>query len=161
MSTTTDSRNRAKRIAGEEKLVDGLDKHGQLLGTLRIGGVAYAPADIVAILQTRLAAYRTVQTAAPAWHAAVQAEKDQRARTRAFVSGFRQALLVAFEGSIDALADFGLTPRKPRVVSPGTKAAAAVKAKATRTARHTMGKKQKENIKGAVPTTGPGGPHVP
>jgi hypothetical protein len=45
---------------------------------------------------------------------------------------------------VDALATFGLTPRKPRVVSPEARVAAAAKAKATRAARHTMGKKQKK-----------------
>jgi hypothetical protein len=43
-----------------------------------------------------------------------------------------------------------LTPRKPHVVTPEVKVAAAAKAKATRAARHTMGAQQKAGIKGAL-----------
>jgi hypothetical protein len=63
--------------------------------------------------------------------------------------------LVFFAGQVDALSDFGLTGRKTPVVSPETRVAAANKAKATREARHTMGKKQKAAIKGTVAPTAP------
>jgi hypothetical protein len=153
--TTTTVNNRSKQQAADQKLVDGLNKHAPTLTTVVIGGTPYKPADIIAILQARLAAANTVQSAKPSWQNAVKAEKDERAKTKSFVSGLRQALAVAFAGSIDALADFGLAPRKARVVSPEKKAAAALKAKATRAARHTMGTKQKAAIKGTVPTTAP------
>jgi len=57
---------------------------------------------------------------------------------------------VALAGSIDGLADFGLTARKVRVITPEQKAVAAAKAKATREARGTKGKVQKKAVKGAV-----------
>jgi hypothetical protein len=59
------------------------------------------------------------------------------------LAGLKQALLVAFAGQIDALADFGLTPRKVHVFTPEQRIAAAAKSRATRAARHTMGSKQK------------------
>jgi hypothetical protein len=40
-----------------------------------------------------------------------------------------------------------LSPRKVSAVSPEKKVAAAAKAKATREARHTMGKNQKQGVK--------------
>jgi hypothetical protein len=74
----------------------------------------------------------------------------------------RQALLVAFADQVDVLADFGLTGRKTRVVTPEEKVTAAAKARATRAARHTMGKRQKAAIKGALePSASEAAPAVP
>jgi hypothetical protein len=53
------------------------------------------------------------------------------------------------------LADFGFTAPKKRVLTPDEKAAAAVKAKATRKARNTMGKVQKKSVKGTTPAAAP------
>jgi hypothetical protein len=54
------------------------------------------------------------------------------------------------------LADFGITPPKARTpLSADQKAAAVAKRKATRAIRHTLGPKQKKNIKGTVPATAP------
>ncbi len=88
----------------------------------------------------------------------MKADRDERAKTKTFVSGFRQTLKVAFDGSIDALSDFALSPRKLHVPTPEQKAKANAKAKATRAARHTMGPKQKLAIKGAAPQATPAAP---
>jgi hypothetical protein len=153
MSSTTNPNNRPKQLASDQKLIDGLNKHASTIGTMLINGVGHKPADLVPVLQGRLDAARAVDAARPVWQNAVQVDRDERAKTKALVSGLRQALAIAFAGSIDTLADFGLTPRKPRVVSPEKKAAAAAKAKATRQARNTMGKVQKKDVKGAVTAT--------
>jgi len=63
--------------------------------------------------------------------------------------------------ALQMLQDFGFTPPKPRggKKTASTKAQAVVQAKATRVARHTMGKRQKAKIKGtapAQPVTTPG-----
>jgi hypothetical protein len=50
------------------------------------------------------------------WQTAVKADREERIWTRDVVSGLRQAIRVAFAGRVDAPADFGLGPRKPRVV---------------------------------------------
>jgi hypothetical protein len=83
----------------------------------------------------------------------VQADRDERAKTKAYVDGVKQALQVVLSGSIDGLADFGLTARKVRVLTPEQKAVAAAKAKATRAARGTKGSVQKKAIKGSVTAT--------
>jgi hypothetical protein len=158
MSATPVIRNRSTQQAVNQKLIDGLKKHEQTLASLVIGGTSFKTADITAILQARLDTANAAQSTRATWQNAVKADHDEGAKTKTFVSGLRQAIQVAFAGSIDALADFGLTPRKPRVVSPEKKAAAAAKAKATRAARHTMGKKQKAAIKGTVPQTAPATP---
>lgn len=56
-----------------------------------------------------------------------------------------------FGNSADVLADLGLASRKTRVpLTAEEKAVAVAKRNATRAARHTLGKNQKKDIKGAV-----------
>ncbi len=153
MTTTATPNTRTLNQAADQKMIDGFNKHASTITSLVIAGATYKTADILAIFQGRMATANTVETAKPPWQAAVKADKDERAKTKAFVSGVRQSLQVMFAGSVDMLADFGLKPRKPHVVSPDTKAAAALKAKATREARNTMGKVQKAKIKGNVTIT--------
>ncbi len=150
MATPKDNNNRTKQQNADQKLIDGVTKHAATIPTVVIGGSSYTTAAIIAVLQQRLTASKASQATRATWQNAVKADKDERASTKAFVSGLRQALQVAFAGSIDSLADFGLTPRKPRVITPEQKTAAAAKAKATRAARHTMGPKAKLAVKGDV-----------
>jgi hypothetical protein len=64
----------------------------------------------------------------------------------------RAFVINLFKGQTNVLADFGITVIARQVPTVDTKAAAALKAKATRAARGTGGKRQKAKIKGAVPT---------
>src|SRR5260370_34727157 len=116
MSTKTSNVNRMTRQAADQKLADGLTKHRQALAALMIGGASHTVDDILAILQTRLAAANAAQSTRATWQSAVKADRDERVKTKTFVSGLRQALQLAFAGSIHALADLALGPRKqPRV----------------------------------------------
>ena len=143
--------NRTQYQDGDQKLIDGLTKHQQTIASLVIGGTSYKAADIIAVLQTRLGAAKAAVSSRATWQADVKSDHDERAKTKTFVSGLRQSLQVAFAGSIDTLADFGLKPRKARAPrTPEQKAAATAKARATRAARHTMGSKQKAKVKGAA-----------
>jgi hypothetical protein len=128
--------SRAERLTGDQKLIEGLEKHEAILPFLVIAGASFKTADVIGILQARISAAGAAVSTRAAWQTQVKADHDERAKTTTLVSGLRQALQVAFAGSIDALADFGLEPCKTRVVTPEQKAAAAAKAKATRRASH-------------------------
>jgi hypothetical protein len=153
MSTTNGSKTRLINQAADQKMIDGFNKHAQTVPSLIIAGTSLKAADIITVLQTRLSTANAAQSTRGTWQNAVKADKDERAKTKTFVDGVRQTLLVALSGSLDALADFGLSPRKVRVITPEKKAIAAAKAKATRKARGTMGKVQKKGVKGAVTAT--------
>jgi hypothetical protein len=155
VGTNTPKNNRADQTVADQNLIDGLTKHASTITSIMIGGASLTTKNIIAKLQTRIDDATTVVTTRATWQAAVKAEKDGRVGTRTFVSGLKQALLVAFAGQVDALADFGLTPRKPRVLTPQQKTAATAKAKATRAARHTMGKVQKSKVTGATHPVAP------
>jgi hypothetical protein len=156
MATTNIKTNRTTQQAGDQKLIDGLTKHASALPSLTVLGTTLQTTDIITTLQARLASAGTVISTRATWQNAVKTDKAERASTKALVSAVRQAVLLAFAGQVDVLADFGLKPRKPRVPrTPAQKAEATAKAKATRAARHTMGSKQKASIKGTVPGTAP------
>jgi hypothetical protein len=165
MGTNTPKKNRVDETLADQKLIDGLTKHASTITSLVIGGVTMATKDIISTMQTRIAGSLNVQTTKAVWQAAVVADHEQRAKTKTIASGVRQAVMVAFSGQMDALADFGLTPRKVAVITPAEKTARTAKALATRAARHTLGKVQKSKITGQSPassTTGtapiPAGP---
>jgi hypothetical protein len=156
---TRNKGNRSQQQTGDQQLIDGLSKHASTLPSLTFLGASHPTAAIIAALQARIASANTVSPAKATWQSTVQADRDERAKTKAFVSGLRQALQLVFAGSLEALADFGLKPRKqPAPRTPEQKAAAVAKAKATRAARHTMGPKQKAKVKGAVAQTAPASP---
>jgi hypothetical protein len=162
MGNNTPKNSRPSQTAADEKLIDGLNKHAATITVLVIAGATMATKDVIATLQQRVDTSTKAVTTKATWQAAVAADKAERVKTRAFISGLRQALLAAFSGQVDALADFGLTPRKQVVLTPDQKVARAAKAKATRAARHTMGTVQKSKVTGDNPTGSPvppaGGP---
>ena len=155
MGINTPKKNRTDETAADQLLIDGLTKNASTIQSIVIGGVSATTKDIVATLQSRIDSARAVSSARASWLAAVQADRAERDKTKTYVSGLRQALLVAFVGQVDTLAEFGLTGRKTAVVSPEEQVARAAQAKATRVARHTMGKKQKSQIKGTVAPAAP------
>ena len=152
---STNNRNRIDRTAADQSMIDGLNNLAAKIPPIFVGGVAVPPTTIVAALQARIDSGKNAVSTRATWLAAVQADRAELAKSSPLVLACRQTLLLAFAGQADTLAQFGLTPRKPRVVSPETQVAAAQKAKATREARHTMGTKQKAKIKGTVPATAP------
>jgi hypothetical protein len=150
MGLNTPKKNRDDETAADQRLIEGYTKHAAIIPSVVLDGASATTKDIIATLQSRVDKARASESARATWLAAVQAERAERDETRRFVSGLKQAALLAFGGRLDALADFGLTPRKPRVDTPDQKLAAIAKGKATRAARHTMGSRQRAAIKGTV-----------
>jgi hypothetical protein len=148
MSNVPSKNNRIEQETADQKMIDGLNKHAATITTLVIGGKPLTPATLVTTLQARLATASAAQSTRSAWLTAVAADKAEHTNTETLVAGLRQAIPVAFAGSIDDLADFGLTPHKQAVISPETRIAAAAKAKATRKARGTLGRSRSSRSRG-------------
>ena len=129
----------------------GTKQHLANVISLSVAGESMTPAQIAQLFDDRVASTQTVQTAAAAHTAAVKANRDKRAQTASKVKAYTSIVRGMFGESPDTLAAFGLTPRKVAQKSAATKTIAAQKAKATRKARHTMGKDQKAGIVGTVP----------
>lgn len=142
--------NNATVVDACTKRLNALKEYGGNKGTIPMNGEDRKVTDVIAIYQgcldsrAALAKSRTqVKTALATKASAEQARVDADKALSAWVTTRFGA------GSQEAL-DFGFAPRKAATRTVESKAKAAAQAKATRDARHTMGKKQTRSIKGTV-----------
>jgi hypothetical protein len=115
--------------------------------TLTINGTAMTVAQI----DTKLKGYITTIQAADAAKqqstAAVTARKNMTVEARDFYLQLKKAVIAYFGAQSPQLDDFGLAPAKAKVPrTSAQKAISAAKAKLTREARGTLGKKQKAAV---------------
>lgn len=150
--STKPTQTRVEEDAAAQKLADGLAKHQATIGDLIIGAQKYAVAAAIALVLAPVQTSKDVAVKKAAYEAALEADRRAKASSKVFVYALKQTLLAMFVGQVEALADFGLKGRKPRVVSPETKVAAAARAKATRELRRTLGPVQRLAIQ-APPVT--------
>jgi hypothetical protein len=119
--------------------------------TISINGVQHTASEIMAIYQTsidsrgelatmRAKVKRAIDVCAQAEAARVEADRALKAWA---VHRFGVTSAEAF--------DFGFPPPRAPTLTVEAKALSVLRAKATREARHTMGKRQKEMIRGVVP----------
>ena len=128
MGINTPKNNRIDQTTSEQTLIDGFHKHAAEIPLMVISGSAETTADIIATLQSRVDTAKAVMSSRATWQMAIRTEQVKRDTSKTYLSGVKQALLVAFAGQIDALADFGLTARVQHVPTPDEKVAAAEKA---------------------------------
>ncbi len=124
-------------------------------GSFTVGSESFTAANLVQLFQGLADAIAKVDAAKAAWQDALTSLNDEHAKVDPVLRGYQSLLLATYGNAPATLADYGLAPRKgPTPPSADVKAAAVAKRAATRTARHTMGKKQKAEIKGAPVTAG-------
>jgi hypothetical protein len=148
---TTKAQTRNGQLNADQKLIDGTEKFLAKYPELPVGSQSMATADIVKVFQGRISTSKAVLAADAARTAAIKADRDERNKTSAFAQAFRRMVVGMFFQSPDTLATFGL--KAPKVVKKTveTKSTAVAKSEATRKARHTMGPKQKKDVKGTTP----------
>jgi hypothetical protein len=161
MSNTTSSKSKASTLAQLQALITGLQKQFPS-GQFTLGNTAFTTATLVQAIQSLVDAINAVNTAQANAKVAVAALGVTVAKVGPIVLALRRNLLAMFGNATDTLALFGLEPRKaPAPRTSEENAAAAAKARATRTARGTTSKKQKLAVMGNVtgvnitPITGP------
>jgi len=136
-------------------LVAGTQKHSPN-GSLTFGGATYTAAALVQELQSLADALAAADAAKASWQDALKNAATVRAKVVPVMQAYRTWLVATNGNAPSTLADYGLTPRKSATpLTSAQKVAKAAKAEATRKARGTMGKKQKKDVKGTVPTTAP------
>jgi hypothetical protein len=120
-------------------------------GKLTLGGVSYTAATLGAVFDDANTAMGAADTARSQLHSQVQAANTAIALALSVLASLRQYLITLHgDQAGDVLVQYGLAlPKKP-VKTPAVKAAAAVKAKATRTLRGTMGPKARLKVKSNV-----------
>jgi hypothetical protein len=150
------SKSKEKKVAvvGRDKAIaDGIQKHLQGVSSLNLDGSAYSPADLVKLILSRATQVAAVAAAHDTWIKAVVAERALNTKLTPLIRGLRQYVLNAFGSASTVPADFGFTITPKKVLTPDEEVARAAKAKATRAARHTMGKVQKKKVTGATAAT--------
>src|ERR1019366_6620483 len=162
MTMNTSKANRSDR---NRKAIVGVRKQYATTPTIVLDGVSFTPATIVQALQASIdaadattaaaAAFHKGAAAAPTaatavFHKAVAAEQAASFEADTVYKGLRTLVTSQFKTSPDTLAAFGFTLPARREPDAATVASGVEKNKATRTARHTMGKRQKAGIKGTV-----------
>jgi type I site-specific restriction endonuclease len=148
-------RNKPTRKDTLRLLVSGVQKHFPS-GSLVLAKQTFAVADLVALLQADIDATNAADQARATWLTQVGAQNASHQKVAPVIRALKSLVISQFGDTQDAgtaLADFGLTPRKIAERSIATKAEVVDKGRATRVARHTMGKNQKKLVTGTVTPT--------
>jgi hypothetical protein len=136
----------------ELQAIAGIDKHFGNVTTVTFAGVSLTPTQMKGILQADISSSTKTANDHSAWQQSVKDEHTARVAATTLLRELKAFLILTYgAGAVGILGDFGFAvPKKLGKTSPKTKAAAVDKSKATRQARHTMGKVQKKAVKGTV-----------
>ena len=135
-------------------LISGVQKHFPSGQMILAGQTFNLPSDLVQYIQADIDATDAADKVHADWLAGVQVQRDSHQKVGPVLRALKRQVLAKFGDTQDAgstLADFGYAPPKVSTKSVVTKATSADRNRATRAARHTMGSKQKLQVKGTVP----------
>jgi hypothetical protein len=147
--------NKTTALALNNKISDGVDKYFSKVKSLTVGGTTFTPKSLVAVLNAENDASSAVDSTRAQLGDQVVTHRTAKAKAKALRSALKVFILGTYgKEAVQMLGDFGMSvPKATGKRTVETKAQAVAQAKATREARHTMGKKQKQLIKGTVPST--------
>ncbi len=118
---------------------------------ITLEGQSFTPQSLIETLESLADALAKGDAAMANWKESLAQVAQTKAKVAPIVAAYRSWLIATNGSTPSILGDYGLAPKKPRTpLTTEQKAAAAAKAKATRSARHTMGTKQKQGVKGNV-----------
>jgi hypothetical protein len=134
--------NRTTQQDRDRKSIAAIQKYLMQLASMLVAGVAYTPAQFIALLQKDIDLADAASNAREDLRVAAEAARQQRATMTPILVGFRAFLENMFTDP-STIAEFGFLPRTRSKPTAETTAVAVNKRAATRAARHTMGSKQK------------------
>jgi hypothetical protein len=134
----------------EESVIAAL---GQLLpeGNVPIAGKVLASKALRAQIQAHVDTMKAATDARARFVQLVLLDHAQRADMKQLLAGIRNHAEALYGELSPEFASFGFKPRKTPQRTVESKQQAAEKLRATRAARHTMGKRQRAAIHGVVP----------
>jgi hypothetical protein len=142
--------DKATALANVQALIAGTQKHDPN-GQLTFGNATYTTASLVEVLQGLAAAYPAESAARASAKEALAALNAKKATVDPVIRAYVTYLRATYSNATAVLSDYGLQAPKARTpMSAQTRIAATEKARATRVARGTVGKKRKLAIKGDV-----------
>ncbi len=131
------------------KLLFGIAKY--ITGPVPVGGPTMTAAQLSAVFNVCLAAGKDLDAAKVAYENKLVAYQAAYKAAHVLWVALIAYLRASYGADNPILIEFGVAPHLREEPTVETKAQALAKAKATRTARHTMGSKQKAAITGTVP----------
>jgi hypothetical protein len=144
------SNTKGQVVAIAEQLAAGATKHFSSTTPVAFGGSSYTLSQVTSNLQKLVDLRSSVNAAKAAATEALSVEAAQAPALVAFERQLRAFVKATYSHSPATLADFGITSKSRTALTVGAKTAAVAKSAATRAARHTMGSKQKLEVKGDV-----------
>ena len=118
--------------------------------TISVNGTTYKASDVIAMYQACLDARATLDTQRAQVKATQKVRAAAETQRRAADRALKPWVINQFGADSQEATDFGFPPAKKATRSVENKTNAVALSKATRAARHTMGKVQKEKIKGTI-----------
>src|SRR5579862_1433969 len=94
------------QVNADQALIAGLQKHFGSSAGLLVAGQNHPIADLVATLTGRVGAISAATAAETSWKALLAKAHAELDATTQLVAALRQAILAAFDGQPDVLADF-------------------------------------------------------
>ena len=146
--------NRTDLGQTEARLVTLIQRHAPDAKFV-VNGIEVSAAQLIAHLQQHQEQMLTTDEAHRQLHDAVTAEDQMRVTLRDEVTGFKAYVGTTFGASSPQYVDFGFAPKKAAPMTTAMRTAAIEKLRATRMARHTLGKRQRAAIHGSVATAAP------
>jgi hypothetical protein len=144
---------KADVVAEYTALVDATKSDLADVATFVFSDVTWTRDALVAEFEKRLNAAKLIKASRTTLQQTVADEKAIQKEVDPLRNAMKGYLKTRFGKNSPKLQKFGFTPDRTPKKAPSVKAAAVVKAQATRTARGTKGKKQKAAIKGSPAPT--------
>ena len=143
--------NKNKQADLAVSVIAGIKKYLSAVPQLTVGGESFTPAEVEARLLALATLRSDANAAKTAWETKLSDERAKGPALQQLLTAVVSFVRGTYGNSPQTLADFGLAPRKaPKPLTAEQLAAAAMKARATREARGTKGKKARLAIKGNV-----------
>jgi hypothetical protein len=148
---------KVSRQARLQKILSGISSRFSGMSSIMLGGKTVVLSDLVKSIQTELDDIAASAQAKDAYAAQVQKERTARASLTPTLRQLKSYVMGSFgdtQDSVQALGDFGFTPRKVGKKTAAEKAQAQEKAKVTR-AKETAVTPAPEPVPAPVPATKP------
>ncbi|HEV3189179.1 MAG TPA: hypothetical protein VGY54_01710 [Polyangiaceae bacterium] len=145
--------SKTAKQARAASILQGLAKHFALRSSYELGGKVYTREALAGVFQAHADAVRAVDAAHAAVAVAVAKERALAKKVVHLTRMLKLAVDAEFGPAPRVWAEFGWeVPKKPGPKTVKAKLEGAEKVRATRAARHTMGKRQKQKIRGGRST---------
>jgi hypothetical protein len=138
------------------KAVSGIDQHFSHLKSLMLAGKPYPLAALKAFFLADNDTINAADALHTQWKEAVAIQQASNAKTAKLRRALRNYVLGVYgPDALGVLADFGFAAPRAQELTVLEKASALAKRRATREARHILGKRQRHGIKAGVPAPHP------